>query len=283
MAAVLQRSATGASWHGRLGRSHCTSWAHWGRPAFRLRIIRPAQQRTAHFPVPHVQVAPHHSLEVETITTAFASNISCVQPLQAEAESGTPAAASPAQHPPGQFADFMQPVDVVIDTWLGAAALNHLVGSTLYTFYVDSISIAQKVVDVLAKDWDVEAWEDWVLPSYAVVGGCVWGTLLLTFLSLVPARVLKNSSKTSVSMAAAVSMAVILASAAGKETEGLLVIPGCFPWVAVLAPFFCASIGVAWHGWQRAAWAGGGPWTTLWASAPGPRSSAGHPPLCGAL
>ena len=60
--------------------------------------------------------------------------------------------------------------------------------------------------------------------------------------------ILRNSSRASLSYAAAVSMVAVIASAAGKSTEGLLVMPGCPPWVAALVPFFCASIGggLAW-------------------------------------
>ena len=196
-------------------------------------------------------------MPMQHATSQVASNISCFQPQSI----ATPAASS------GHHADFSQPVDVLLDTWLGTAAFNRLVGSAVLSFY-HSIYIVCRCHQQRPK----KLWRSrhrtgiprhgspgpGVLPSYAVVGSCVWGTLLCSSPCSVPAARLKTSSKATVSFAAAVSMAVMIAGAAGKETEGLLVMPGCPPWVPLQVLFSCACVGggLPWLaagclGWRR--------------------------------
>ena len=127
------------------------------------------------------------------------------------------------------------PIDVALpgvptlDTWAGVASMMRGTGWATYNLWVDPWALAQKGMGAM---WPAAG-------AWAPFSGALWGGSLLVVIGVVPWWAY---SRTSEGITAAITQVLQVASAAGKLTEGLLVMVGCPAKVAIWGPYATAAV-----------------------------------------
>ena len=135
---------------------------------------------------------------------------------------------------PANFTCITVPVEAALDSWPATAAMVGAIGAGYYFFAVDPIGVAQRVVTLVTLP---ETWRPWVA-WVPVGGGILWGLVHALLIAGLPWIVThyRGDSQLTLTPLAAFTTAWLVTSSATRLVDGLLVMPGCPRWVAVLLP-----------------------------------------------